>query len=170
MSLWLTPAELFERTGKRQKRKQCEELARQGVRFTTRADGFPLVDRYQPEPSDPPPRRMTSIDRHRRMMRDHLARVVLPLDQLRGLPNAIRYKGHGIYFLWNGPQLVYIGQSKDVWGRMDVHTRMHEWWNTKAKTKQFTAATVSHVPLGMLKEIESEYIEKYEPPYNKRAR
>lgn len=47
MSLWLTPAELFERTGKRQKRKQCEELARQGVRFTTRADGFPLVDRSQ---------------------------------------------------------------------------------------------------------------------------
>jgi hypothetical protein len=47
MGLWLTPAELVERTGKKQKRKQCEELARQGVRFTVRCDGFPLVDRSQ---------------------------------------------------------------------------------------------------------------------------
>lgn len=53
MSLWLTPAELVERTGKKQKRKQCEELARQGVPFTVRSDGFPLVDRSQFQSGEP---------------------------------------------------------------------------------------------------------------------
>ncbi len=53
MSLWLTPEELYERTGKRQKKRQRLELARQGVRFTTRSDGFPLVDRAQFESGEP---------------------------------------------------------------------------------------------------------------------
>lgn len=47
MSLWLSEEELIERTGFKQKAKQCLELARQRVRFTVRADGFPLVDRSQ---------------------------------------------------------------------------------------------------------------------------
>lgn len=47
MSLWLSPEELVERTGFRTSKRQCLELARQGVRFTIRHDGFPLVERYQ---------------------------------------------------------------------------------------------------------------------------
>lgn len=45
MSLWLTPAELVELTGFKQRGKQRLELARQGLKFTVRSDGFPLVDR-----------------------------------------------------------------------------------------------------------------------------
>ena len=45
MSLWLTPSELVELTGFKQKRRQCLELARQGLKFTVRSDGYPLVDR-----------------------------------------------------------------------------------------------------------------------------
>lgn len=47
MSLWLTPAEVVERTGFKQKKRQVLELARQGLKFTVRSDGFPLVDRSQ---------------------------------------------------------------------------------------------------------------------------
>lgn len=43
MSLWLTQEELFERTGFKRHSKQRAELARQGVPFNTRLDGFPLV-------------------------------------------------------------------------------------------------------------------------------
>lgn len=41
--LYLNSDELFERTGKKHRKKQCAELARQGVVFTIRGDGFPLV-------------------------------------------------------------------------------------------------------------------------------
>lgn len=45
MSLWLTREELETRTGYKRLSKMRIELARQGVKFTTRRDGFPLVDR-----------------------------------------------------------------------------------------------------------------------------
>jgi hypothetical protein len=50
MSLWLTPSELVELTGKKQRRKQIEVLTklRPAVRFRVRPeDSFPLVDRDQ---------------------------------------------------------------------------------------------------------------------------
>lgn len=47
MSLHLNQDELVERTGYKQHAKQCEELARQGIKFTVRHDGFPLVLRSQ---------------------------------------------------------------------------------------------------------------------------
>lgn len=47
MSLWLTKEELFIRTKYRQNQRICAELARQGVEFKVRHDGFPLVDRAQ---------------------------------------------------------------------------------------------------------------------------
>lgn len=47
MSLWLSDDEVADLTGKRQRRKQCDELARLGVKFRVRGDGFPLVERWQ---------------------------------------------------------------------------------------------------------------------------
>lgn len=50
MSLWLNEEELFELTGKRQRAKQIEVLAklRPAVIFRVRPnDSFPLVDRAQ---------------------------------------------------------------------------------------------------------------------------
>ena len=47
MSLWLTDEELETLTGRRRRTAQRAELARQGVKFTTRHDGFPLVPRSQ---------------------------------------------------------------------------------------------------------------------------
>lgn len=50
MSLWLTEEELFDLTGKKQRRLQIEVLAklRPPVKFRVRPeDSFPLVDRWQ---------------------------------------------------------------------------------------------------------------------------
>lgn len=56
MSLWLSPNELVELTGKKQRKLQIEALAnmRPPVKFRVReADSFPLVDRWQfMEPPD----------------------------------------------------------------------------------------------------------------------
>ena len=51
MSLHLSALELIERTGYKQRNKQRDELARQGVPFTVRHDGFPLVLRSYLEPT-----------------------------------------------------------------------------------------------------------------------
>lgn len=47
MSLWLDEKEIVQLTGYRRRQKQYHELARQGVEFRARADGFPLVKRAQ---------------------------------------------------------------------------------------------------------------------------
>lgn len=47
MSLWLTKEELVDLTGFKHRKRQCLELARQGLQFRVRHDGFPLVDRWQ---------------------------------------------------------------------------------------------------------------------------
>ena len=47
MSLWLSKDELIEATGYKRHAKQCIELARLGLRFMVRHDGFPLVERWQ---------------------------------------------------------------------------------------------------------------------------
>lgn len=53
MSLWLTSEEIEERTKRKRRALQRAELARQGVKFTTRWDGFPLVNRAQFEGQGP---------------------------------------------------------------------------------------------------------------------
>lgn len=50
MSLWLTPQELVELTGKKHRKQQIEVLSslRPAIKFRVRPeDSFPLVDRYQ---------------------------------------------------------------------------------------------------------------------------
>jgi len=46
MSLWLTPAELYDLTGYKHKNSQKMALGKMNVPFRSRqADGYPLVDR-----------------------------------------------------------------------------------------------------------------------------
>lgn len=46
MSLWLTPGEVFELTGYKQKNAQKKALGKMGVPFVSRAnDGLPMVQR-----------------------------------------------------------------------------------------------------------------------------
>ena len=45
--LHLTEDEIYERTGWKHREKQYAELARQGISFTRRHDGFPLILRSE---------------------------------------------------------------------------------------------------------------------------
>jgi hypothetical protein len=81
---------------------------------------------------------------------------ILPLDQLRCLPPTERHSAAGIYFLWSGPQLLYIGQSIDVGRRIQHHRLM----------KTFSRATWMPARLDCLRAFELRYINHYNPPEN----
>jgi hypothetical protein len=69
VSLWLTPEELQTLTGRKRPKDQVQALADMvGVRFRVRADGFPLVERWQFEGplTKAPKRREPDFDAVRR--------------------------------------------------------------------------------------------------------
>lgn len=90
-------------------------------------------------------------------------RRVLPLDQLRSA--GLRATGPGIYFLWRGPELVYIGQSLCVPDRLFQHQRARDGL-ASGKRMQFIRATSIPCAATDLTEIEYEYICTYGPPFN----
>ena len=70
-----------------------------------------------------------------------------------------RKKIAGVYFLWDGPDIVYIGQSLDVEGRVDGH-----------KKKDFThwsCLEVDPEELTRISDWEAFLIRFYSPKYNK---
>lgn len=83
--------------------------------------------------------------------------AALPLDQLRGLIRVMRYDGFpGIYFLWNGPKLLYVGQSVHAGTRVYQHSLC----------KRFTHATWMRAEIALLRTIERLYLYHYSPPLN----
>lgn len=83
---------------------------------------------------------------------------VLPLDQLRGLPRVCYGSNEpGVYFLWEGPQLVYVGQSENV----AVRVSQHIYFN-----KVFSRATFLPTHRNCLRTFEGRYVRRYDPPYN----
>jgi hypothetical protein len=84
--------------------------------------------------------------------------IVLPLDQLRGLPVMdSRTTGSGVYFLWIGPLLYYIGRSVNLGLRYDEHR----------KKKRFTHATYLPFHREWISYMEEDYVRRYRPPNNK---
>lgn len=81
---------------------------------------------------------------------------LLPLDQLRGLPLVDDQIESGVYFLWYGPALTYIGRSMNVSERVGQHV-----W-----TKTYTHATYLRVPWRCMDQYEKRYIYHYDPPSN----
>ena len=62
----------------------------------------------------------------------------------------------GIYLLIYQTEIVYVGQSRDVYSRLPIH----------AMDKQFDRFTIIPCPLDLLNELEAEYIVKFAPRYN----
>lgn len=62
----------------------------------------------------------------------------------------------GIYFLYNSGQLIYIGKSLDILGRINQHT----------KTKKFDRYSFEEVPKSELAQVEKACIEYYLPKLN----
>jgi hypothetical protein len=83
--------------------------------------------------------------------------AALPLDQLRGLFRVDRCdRAPGIYFLWNGPKLLYVGQSVHVGTRVYQHSLR----------KQFTHATWMPSEIRLLRTLERLYLARYAPHLN----
>ena len=63
----------------------------------------------------------------------------------------------GIYFLFDGSTLVYIGQSENIFKRVPIHL----------ETKQFDSWNYIEFVEEDLNILEAEFILKYQPKYNK---
>lgn len=62
----------------------------------------------------------------------------------------------GIYFLFDGDEIVYIGQSENIYKRVGTHL----------SDKIFDSWNYIEYPDENLDELEAEYILKYKPKYN----
>jgi hypothetical protein len=82
---------------------------------------------------------------------------VLPLDQLRGLPVPVGTECVGVYFLWRGPKLLYIGHSLNVSLRVGQHAYFG---------KKFTRSTYEPCHCHQTRSAEAHYVLRYEPPLN----
>lgn len=87
---------------------------------------------------------------------------VLELDQLRGLPRADgEIRCSGVYFLWRGPKLIYIGKTQN-----EIHWRLVFHRNSG---KPFTHATYEAMEGSCARWCETDYIKRYWPPFNRIA-
>ena len=68
----------------------------------------------------------------------------------------------GIYFLYQGERVVYVGISKRPLTRINTHRR--------DKGKTFDSYSVIHAPWEGIERVEAQYIQKLEPMYNKALR
>lgn len=82
---------------------------------------------------------------------------ILPLEKLQALPRvpSVAAVVSGVYFLWHGQRLVYIGQSKSVVHRLASHR--------SKPPAPFDSATFLQIPHPWQLAIEQLYIEAYLP-------
>lgn len=98
---------------------------------------------------------------------------VLPLEQIRELPEAGPYDG-GIYFLWLKGELVYIGKSRQVQERITQLKQDARYARLvdAPRPRPFDRYTCLVVDEPMeklapiLKDLERAYIATHEPRYN----
>lgn len=65
----------------------------------------------------------------------------------------------GVYFLINHDEIVYVGESRNVYARLDNHVLSED--------KKFDRFYVIHCPGTFRKRLESLYIQRFTPIYNK---
>lgn len=87
------------------------------------------------------------------------------IDELRSLPLvSAKTKCHGLYFLWQDDELIYIGEAAHIRRRCNEHVSVDR--------KQFTHATYLELPdFGehsrfTRMHFEREYVRKYKPRLN----
>jgi hypothetical protein len=101
---------------------------------------------------------------------------VLPRDQLRVLPSGDPPFESGLYFLWCGPVLIYIGISKYLSDRLRGHAACRDGLR-RGKQMPFTRHTYMELQvfddgflnqrkLLALQDLEAVYIHAYLPPFN----
>ena len=105
---------------------------------------------------------------------------IFPMDRLRSLPcvttiDDIGQSVSGLYFLWSGPALLYVGQSVCIAGRVSQHEAARNGLRS-GKPIPFRRATFIDITDShwlntdrqrlALDQVELAYIRKYRPPYN----
>jgi hypothetical protein len=91
---------------------------------------------------------------------------IFPIELLRMLPACDDYDG-GVYFLWKGDELLYIGKSKQICYRLQLHDAAR-----KIPYEYHTCIAVNRgrmIPDRfdlVLDPIEQAYIRHYRPPFN----
>lgn len=102
---------------------------------------------------------------------------ILPLDELAKLPEAEEFDA-GIYFLWNGSQLMYIGKSRNILDRqqrLGQALRCSPLYQASHKAVPHDRHTALVIEKGQfaqpgldakLRLYERAYINAYQPPYN----
>lgn len=111
-------------------------------------------------------------------IKDQWAHIpILPLEELATLPAAEQYDS-GVYFLWRGAELLYIGRSKIILDRIQRLTQAKRGSPLYASTHKavpFDRYTALVLAKGMevepgldtkLRLHERAYINAYQPPYN----
>lgn len=105
---------------------------------------------------------------------------ILPLEALRALPEAGEFDS-GIYFLWQGDELRYIGKSENVRSRFAAQLQTNRFHGLRGSYRlrpipcdRHTCLVLHNDPYiesrakleGDLKRHERAYIAHYEPPDN----
>lgn len=109
--------------------------------------------------------------------RKRLAHVpLLSLEQLRALPEP-RPKEGGVYFLWRGDELVYVGRSQNVLWRVEIFRSNARYSRVSYYSAMprmiFDRITLQKFELPSFEafhyttmDYEHAYIATYLPPYN----
>lgn len=103
---------------------------------------------------------------------------VLSLDQMRALPGPAEFDS-GIYFLWAGEHLLYIGKSRNLCTRQYYQSCLKRYapfqTSERAKPIPYDRMTCLVLENGIecsreldtnLRDYERAYIASYETPYN----
>jgi hypothetical protein len=96
---------------------------------------------------------------------------VLTLGELWELPESVeRGHGCGVYFLWDGAELVYIGSSVDMNSRRYMHFAANRYkGESYHNSVQHDRCTMLTLDRETYREVEREYIAHYDPPGNKQG-
>lgn len=159
--MFLTADELIELTGLRRPSAQAKWLRAQNIEFRLNPVGHPLVDATAlgigraaevREGMRPPPLDLRLVSFNELAAARTLYRIGVGRD------------GPGVYFLWDGDVLQYIGRSVNVSERLRAHFIVRVDW--PAKAIPFDAASWVEVPEIHLAEVEWAYIRRERPHYN----
>jgi hypothetical protein len=105
--------------------------------------------------------------------------AILPIEELRRLPACDDFDG-GVYFLWLGEALQYIGKSRQICNRLNHHQWARQYAATRSsggKVIPYDRHTCLVVHSGRLfgdrkaldqklNRLERLYIAAYRPPFN----
>lgn len=95
-----------------------------------------------------------------------LPKGILPLDQLRPLCKDEDWPFEpGIYFLWRGPLLAYVGMSKYLSDRINCHISVQHGLY-RGKVIPFDRISWIVCREQEMTQLEARYIRTYLPPYN----